>query len=78
MIYNVFKEQTTGAVSELLEKKNIIWKKVPANKTKLLQPLDLSVNKSSKCFLLDKYQTRNADRVARQLGRGVAPLIVSW
>ena len=78
MIYNVFKEQTTGTVSELLEKKNIIWKKVPANKTKLLQPLDLSVNKSSKCFLLDKYQTRNADRVARQLGRGVTPLIVSW
>ena len=56
LIYDVFKGQTTGEVSELLEKNNIS-KKVPANKADLLQPLDLSFNKSSKCFLSGKYQT---------------------
>ena len=54
--YEVFIRQTTGAVSELLEKNNIISKKVLVNKTDLFQPFDLSVNKSSKCFLSDKYQ----------------------
>ena len=46
---------------------------MPANKTDLFQPLDLSVNKSSKCFLSDKYQTWYADQAAPQLGQGVAP-----
>ena len=46
---------------------------MPANKTDLYQTLDLSVNKSSKWFLPDKYQTWYADRVAAQLGRRVAP-----
>ena len=71
LIY-VFKGATTGAVSELLEKKNII-SKVSANKTDLFQQLDLSVNKSSKCFLSNKYQTWYVDQIAAQLGRGVAP-----
>ena len=53
LMYHVFKGQTTGAVSELLEKNNIILKKVPANKTDLFQPLDLSFNKSFKCSLPD-------------------------
>ena len=73
LIYDVFKGQTTGAVSELLEKNNIISKKVPANKTGLFQALDLNLNKSSKCFLSDKYQTWYIDQVAAQLGWGVAP-----
>ena len=53
LMYHVFKGQTTGAVSELLEKNNIILKKVPGNKTDLFQPLDLRVNKSFKCSLPD-------------------------
>ena len=43
LMYHVFKGQTTDAVSELLEKNNIILKKVPANKTDPFQPL---INKS--------------------------------
>ena len=35
LIYDVFKGETTGVVSELLEKNNIISKKVLANKTNL-------------------------------------------
>ena len=73
LIYDVFKGQTTGAVSELLEKNNIISKKGPANKTGLFQALDLNLNKYSKCFLSDKYQTWYIDQVAAQLGWGVAP-----
>ena len=73
LIYDVFKGQTTGAVSELLEKKNIISKKVPTNKTNLFQLLDLSANKSPKCFLSDKFQTWYADQVAARVGRGVVP-----
>ena len=53
-IYDIFKGQSTGTVSDLLEKNSIISKKVPVNKTDLLQLLDLSVNKCSKCFLLDR------------------------
>ena len=45
--YDIFKGQSTGAVSDLLEKNSIISKKVPVNKTDLLQLLDLSVNKCS-------------------------------
>ena len=74
LIY-VFKGGTSGAVSELLEKKNII-SKVSANKTDLFQPLDLSVNKSSKCFLSNKYQTWYVDQVAAQLG-GESRLMMS-
>ena len=73
LIYDIFKVHTTGAVSELLEKNNIISKNVPANETEFFQPLDLSVNKSSKCFVSDKYQTRYVDQVAAQLGWGIKP-----
>ena len=73
LIYDVFKVHTTGAVSEFLEKNNIISKNVPPNETEFFQPLDLSVNKSFKCFVSDKYQTRYVDQVAAQLGWGIKP-----
>lgn len=68
LIYNLFKGQTTDAVSELLEKKNIVSKKVPVNKVDLFQTLIWNFNKSSKCFLSDKCQTWYANQVAAQLG----------
>ena len=46
---------------------------VPANHTDLFQPLDLTVNRSSKSFISDKYQTWYAEAVADQLRRGVIP-----
>ena len=46
---------------------------MPANKTEFFQPLNLSVNKSSKLFLSDKYQSWYANQVAAQLWWGVSP-----
>ena len=46
---------------------------MPANNTEFFQPLNLSVNKSSKCFLSDKYQSWHTNQVAAQLWWGVSP-----
>ena len=56
LIFDVFKGQTTSAVNDLLKKNDIIAIHVPNNHTNLFQPLDISVNKSAKCFIADKYQ----------------------
>ena len=71
MIFDVFKGQTTSAVNELLRKNNIIVIHVPNNHTNLFQPLDISVNKSAKCYLAEKYQNWYAEKVLQQLNRGV-------
>ena len=42
LILDVFRGQTTSAVTELLHENNILVTKVPANMTNLYQPLDLS------------------------------------
>ena len=55
LIFDVFKGQTS-AVNNLLKKNDIIVIHVPNNHTNLFQPLDISVNKSAKCFIADKYQ----------------------
>lgn len=73
LVYDVFKGQTTGAVNQILEENNILSVKVPANHTNLFQPLDLTVNKCSKAFFSDKYQTWYAEQVAKQISRGVSP-----
>ena len=44
LIYDVFKGQTTNLVTEVLERNNILSKKVPNNHTNLFQPLDLTIN----------------------------------
>ena len=63
LIFDVFKGQTTSAVNELLVKNNMIVIRVPNNHTNLFQPLDISVNKSAKCYLAGKYQDWYADKV---------------
>ena len=56
LIFDVFKEQTTPAVNDLLQDSNCTVQHVPNNHTNLFQPLDISVNKSAKSFISDKYQ----------------------
>ena len=56
----------------LLKKNDIIAIHVPNNHTSLFQRLDISVNKSAKCFIADKYQDWYAEKVLQQLNRSVA------
>ena len=56
LIFDVFKGQTTPAVNDLLKDNNCIVQHVLNNHTNLFQPLDISVNKSAKRFISDKYQ----------------------
>ena len=72
LIFDVFKGQTMSAVKDLLKKNDIIAIHIPNNHTNLFQPLDISVNKSIKCFIADKYQDWYAEEVLQQLNRAVA------
>ena len=69
LIYVVFKEQTTNAANDLLEKNYIIVIHVQNNHTNLFQPCDISVNKSVKCFIADKCQDWHAQKDLQQLNR---------
>ena len=73
LIFDVFKGQTTPAVNNLLKDNNCIVQHVPNNYTNLFQPLDISVNKSAKSFISDKYQEWYASEVTSQLGKGIDP-----
>ena len=66
LIYDVFKGQTTSAVTKSL---HCLSKKVPENHSNLFQPLDLTVNTPAKSFISNKYQDWYADRVSEQLNR---------
>ena len=61
----------TEEVFSLLEENNIHVVKVPANCTDQLQPMDLSVNKSVKEFMRNKFQQWYASEVEKQLDQGV-------
>ena len=71
LIFGVFKGQTKSAVNDLLKKNDIIAIHIPNSRTNLFQLLDISVNKSAKCFI-DKYQDWYAEKVLQQLNRVVA------
>ena len=43
------------------------------NLTNKFQPLDISINQKAKKFVSHKFDTWYADRVSKQLKRGVAP-----
>lgn len=70
-IFEVFKGQMTEEVFSLLEENNIHVVKVPANCTDRLQPMDLSVNKSVKEFMRNKFQQWYASEVEKQLDQGL-------
>lgn len=70
-IFDVFKGQVTEGIFSMLRENNIYIVKVPANCTDRLQPMDLSVNKSIKEFMRDKFRQWYARQVEEQLEQGV-------
>ena len=73
LIFDVFKGQTTPKVIDCLRKNNCLSIFIPSNHTNLFQPLDISVNKGTKRFLVEKYQDWYASQVTSQLERGFSP-----
>ena len=67
---DVFKVQTTAAVYSLLEENGIVYVTIPNGCTDKLQPLDVSVNKSAKSYLREKFSTWYAEQVNLQLSGG--------
>ena len=59
LIMDMFKVQMTPAVLNMLKTNNIFLTKVPANMTKLYQPLDLTVNGYAKSFMKKKKKKEN-------------------
>ena len=64
---DAFKGQTISAVTDLSQKYNYIVIYVPNNHANVFRPLDISVNKSAKCFLTDKCRDWYAYEVSKQL-----------
>ena len=73
LILDVFRGQTTSAVTELLHENNILVTKVPANMTNLYQPLDLTVNGYAKSFLKRKFTEWYASKIKNALDDGKDP-----
>ena len=68
LIMDNFSGQTTNTSLEKLKERGIVLVMVPASMTNRLQPLDVSVNKD---FLREKFRTRYAEEVEKQLRAGV-------
>ena len=67
-LFDHFKGQRTGNVVAALEKHNIQSVLIPATCTDHLQPLDISVHKSTKVFVQSEFQQRYAAQISNQLG----------
>ena len=72
LFFDIFKGQTTPAVTDLLHKYNCIVIHVPNNYTNLFQLLYISIKKA-KCFLADKYWQWCANEALKLRTRGVEP-----
>ena len=70
LLFDFFKGQITPAVTNLLHKYNSIAIHALNNDRSIFQPLNISVNKSAKCFFTEKYQDWYANKVLKQLTRG--------
>ena len=72
IIMDVFKDQMTCAVRELLNENHILLEKVPANLTYLFQPLDVQggPNGYVKRFMQKKFTLWHSDQVIRALDEG--------
>ena len=55
----------------IYERQQFIVQHVPNNHANLFQPLDISVNKSAKSSISDKYQEWYGSEVTSQLGKGI-------
>ena len=67
VLFDNFKGQSTEEILKLLDSNDINVVMIPANCTDRLQPLDVSVNKSVKEFLRQKFHSWYAESVSTQL-----------
>ena len=72
IIMDTFKRQDNNEVAKLCRKNNCVLIIVPGNLTNKFQPLDITVNKSAKRFIKDKYNMWYTEQVAKQLSEGKA------
>ena len=70
LICDVFKGQWTEAVKNVVKKSNGKMVSVPNNWTNYFQPLDLTVNKSSKDFLRKEAQSWYSQKIVKQMEAG--------
>ena len=73
VLFDAFKGQTTELIYELLESNAIYIVSIPANCTDKLQPMDLSVNKSIKEFLKNKFGEWYASMVFANCNNSLTP-----
>ena len=66
-LFDIFKGQCTEEIFKLLDSNDISVVMIPPNCTDRLQPLDVSVNKSVKEFLRQKFHSWYAESVSTQL-----------
>ena len=69
-LFDVFKGQTTERVHFNLEDNNVLYIHVPRCSADTLQALGLSLNKTVKWFLNDKFSILCASEVKKQLDSG--------
>jgi len=73
LISDVFKGQWTAAVKDVVRESNGKMVPVPNNWTNYFQPLDLTVNKSSKDFLRQEAQSWYSKEISKQMEAGKRP-----
>lgn len=67
VIFDCFRAQITDNFLEKLTQDRLIYVTIPPNCTDLLQPMDLSVNKSVKHFMKTEFEKWYADQVTEAL-----------
>ena len=73
LMCDVFKGQWTDAVKDGVKESNGKMVRVPNNWTNYFQPLDLTVNKSSKDFLRQEAQSWYSQEIGKQMEAGKRP-----
>ena len=68
-----FKRQDNDVILDLCEKHMCQVVIVPHNLTNKFQPLDITVNKTAKSFISDKYKEWSSKQVSRLLEKGIQP-----
>ena len=71
IIWDVFRDQKTDSVLEVLQENNLTAGYVPNNLTNYYQPLACTTNKWAKDFTKHKFSTWFAKQIREQLARGV-------
>ena len=73
LICNVFKGQWMDAVKDVVKESNGKMVPIPTSWTNYFQPLDLTVNKSSKDFLCQEAESWYSQEIVKQMEAGKRP-----